>query len=238
MATIRKRGTKWQVQVRRTGFPSVSRTFHNRKDAGVWARQMELRADRSELPSDAKLLQRITLGQLVERYRDTVSIKKRGYDVERIVLTAFLRHPICRKSIAQLRTEHFAAYRDERLKTIQSTTLKRELSPLQNLFEVARDEWGLPITENPLSRLRLKISTQRRERRLREGELDRLTAAARSCRNKLILPIVLFAIATGMRRGEILGLRWQHIDQERRTILIPNSHTEREERSCPHAPPH
>lgn len=223
MATIRKRGAKWQVQVRRTGYASVSRSFQIRKDAEVWARQTEVQADRSELPNDTKRLRRVTLGEIVERYRDTVSIKRRGYDVEHIVLTAFLRHSICRKPLAQLRTEHFAAYRDKRLKTIKPNTLKRELSPLHNMFEVARDEWGLALAENPLGRLRLKIPSQRRERRLKAGEMEKLISAARSCRNSLILPIILFAVATAMRRGEILGLRWDNIDRERRSLLIPDS---------------
>ena len=223
MATIRKRGAKWQVQIRRVGFPSISRSFHFRKDAEAWARQSEVQADRSELPNDPKILHRITLGQLVERYRDTVSVRKRGYDVERIVLTAFLRHPICRKPLSHIRTEDFAAYRDERLKTIKVTTLKRELSPLHNLFEVARDDWGLPLSENPLGKLRLPSSPSRRERRLKDGELDKLVVAARSCRNEQILPIILLAVATGMRRGEILNLRWGHIDREKRSLLIPHA---------------
>ncbi|ODR96660.1 shufflon-specific DNA recombinase [Methyloceanibacter superfactus] len=223
MATIRKRGAKWQVQIRRVGFPSVTRSFLIRKDAEAWARQTEVQADRSELPSDPKILHRITLGQLVERYRDTVSPKKRGYEVERIVLTAFLRHPICRKPLSHIRTEDFATYRDERLKTISMTSLKRQLSPLHNLFEVARDEWGLPLPENPLGKLRLSASQRRRERRLNEGELDRLMAAAGSCRNPLIVPIILFAVATGMRRGEILNVRWDHIDREGRSLLIPHT---------------
>lgn len=223
MSTIRKRGAKWQVQIRRVGFPPISRSFHIRKDAEAWARQAEVQADRSELPDDPKVLHRTTLGQLVERYRDTVSVKKRGYDVERIVLTAFLRHPICRKPVSHIKTEDFAAYRDERLNTIKVTTLKRELSPLHNLFEVARDEWGLPLSENPLGKLRLPSSPNRRERRLKDGELDKLIVAARSCRNELILPIILLAVATGMRRGEILSLRWGHIDRERRSLLIPHA---------------
>ena len=161
MATIRKRGAKWQVQIRRVGFRSLSRSFHIRKDAEAWARQLEVQADRCELPSDRKALQRVTLGELVERYRDTISVKKRGYAVERIVLTAFLRHPICRKRLSQIRIDDFAAYRDERLKSVKATTLKREFSPLHNLFEVARNEWGLPL-DNPLDRIRLRLPPQRR----------------------------------------------------------------------------
>lgn len=174
MATIRKRGAKWQVQVRRAGCRPVSRSFHVLRDAQAWARQTELQADRSELPSNPKALQRVTLGELVQRYRDTVSLRKRGYEVERIVLNAFLRHPICRKRLSEVRPEDFAAYRDERLKTIKASTLKRQFAPLHNLFELARDEWELPLRENPLGKVRVMSPQARRERRLKNGEMDRL----------------------------------------------------------------
>ena len=52
MATVRKRGDRWQVQVRRQGFSPTSRTFQLRADALTWARQMEAQADRLELPAD------------------------------------------------------------------------------------------------------------------------------------------------------------------------------------------
>jgi hypothetical protein len=131
MATIRKRGAKWQVQVRRVGCRYASRSFYILKDAEAWARHIEVQADRCELPGDPKVLHRVTLGELVERYRDTISVNKRGYDVERIVLTAFMRHPICSKRLSDLRPEDFAAYRDERLGSIKPSTLKREFSPLR-----------------------------------------------------------------------------------------------------------
>jgi hypothetical protein len=65
MATIRKRGSKWQAQVRRSGHRGVSRSFILRNDAVAWAREMEVRADRSELPLDTRVLKRITLAELV-----------------------------------------------------------------------------------------------------------------------------------------------------------------------------
>ena len=93
MATITRRGPKWRVQVRRQGQAAVSRTFHQRKDAVVWANQMETKADRHDLPPDIKLLERSTLGDLVRRYRDTVTPRKKGQEIEAIILTAFLRCP-------------------------------------------------------------------------------------------------------------------------------------------------
>jgi hypothetical protein len=140
MATIRRRGEAWQVQIRRTGQRPISRSFLLKKDAETWARQMEVQADRRELPifHDPKALERMTLAVLVERYRDTISTRKRGGAAECYWLNAFLRHPICRQPLSTVCTGDFAAYRDERLKTIKPITLKRQLDPIHNLFEVAR----------------------------------------------------------------------------------------------------
>jgi len=51
MATICRRGDKWQVQVRRKGCPPLSRSFNQKADAQAWARHVELLADRGELSS-------------------------------------------------------------------------------------------------------------------------------------------------------------------------------------------
>ena len=215
---------QFEVQVRRTGQPHISRTFNEKKDAQQWARQMEIAADRYDLPAviDRKALS-ITLGELVGRYRDTVTVTKCSSENERIALNAFGLHPICRKSLAELGTTDFAAYRDERLRTVKAATLKRELGTLSHLFEVAKTEWGLPIKENPVSNLRFKAPDQRRERRLKDGELDKLIAAARKSRNPLVAPIILFAIETGMRRGEILSVQRNRFDPINHCLLIPET---------------
>jgi integrase len=120
-----------------------------------------------------------------------------------------------------LTTADFAAYRDRRLAEISSKSLSRQLSPVSNMFNLARKEWGIPLATNPLSDLRLPVIDNRRERRLRQGELDGLISAASRCRIKLILPTILFALETAMRRGKILAMHWNHVDLERRLVVIP-----------------
>lgn len=225
MATIRKRRDKWQVQIRRAGLRPISKSFTVRKDALAWARQSEVQADRAELPADPKSLQQVTLGDIVRRYSKSVSPRKKTGPTEQIVLRAFLARSICRRKLSELRTEDFVKYRDERLKTIKPSSLKRELVPIRHLFEVARKEWQLPIRTNPLDGLSLGKSDPTRERRLREGEFKKLIDACGACRNPHIKPIVRFAIATGMRRGEILAIKWKHIDKRDRSLLIPDSKT-------------
>lgn len=223
MATIRKHRGKWQVQIRRAGHPSMSKTFHFRKDAETWARHTEAKVETGDLPPDAKALQTIFLADLVKRYRDCITIAKRGASVERVVLNRFIDHPICLRRLSELRTEDFARYRDDRLRVISPTTLKRQLNPIRHLFEVAHTDWGIPIKENPLRKLKLDAPDQRRERRLRTGELEKILDVARSRRNPLIESIIRFAVATGMRRGEILSMKWADIDRTGRSLVIPKT---------------
>lgn len=223
MASIRKRNGKFQVQVRRTGQSTVSRSFNRLADAKEWARLKEAQADRQELAPSRKELATLKLSDLVIRYRDEVVPTKRGAEVERIILNAFLRHPICNKRLSELTTADFASYRDERLQAITSKSLKRQLSPVSNMFEVAASDWQLPLKENPLAKLTLRAIDNKRERRLRNGEWQRLLEAAKTTRNPNVIPIIRFALETAMRRGEILALRWSDIDIERQSATITES---------------
>lgn len=232
MATIRKRGSKYQVQVRRKGFDTQVRTFHLLKDAQEWARLQETLADRQELPTNRKALEGVTLGDLVERYRDEVLPRMRGGKNETINLNAFLRHPICSRSLAALDTKDFAKYRDDKLGSVTPKSLQRILSPIKHLLNIARDEWGYPIKENPLDRLRLKATDNKRERRLHPGELEALLLCASGmekrkgrghtnrARNPYVIFVVEFALETAMRRGEILSLRWADVDLERQSATV------------------
>lgn len=229
MATIRKHRNKYQVQIRRKGFSPLTRTFLKLSDAKEWATLQERQADRGELGPDRKVLETITLADLVTRYRDEVLPGKKGGEVEAIMLSAFLRHYICKKRLSDLTTADFKKWADEKIAGksgnpgVTPKSAKRLLSPIQHMFEVAMTSWDVPLRENPLSRLKLKVTDNKRERRIRAGELDRLVKAAGKTRNPFILPIVRFALETAMRRGEILALRVRDVDIERCTATIRES---------------
>lgn len=177
MATIRQRGKKWQVQVRRAGSGAVSKSFLRRKDADAWARQMEIQADRSELPADSSVLKVVTLADPITHYRKEVTPKKRGGKIEDAVLAQMLADPICKMPLSILKTTDFACYRDRRLAPyVAPTTLKRQLNPIQHMFEVAKREWAIPIKDNPVKALRFSATMRMRTRQSRPGELNRLRA--------------------------------------------------------------
>lgn len=82
MATIRKRGTKWQVIVRRHGVAPLTRSFTYKCDAQEWARTLETQADRRGLPADPRILDSMTIGDVLTRYRNEVVSEKRSKNVE------------------------------------------------------------------------------------------------------------------------------------------------------------
>tara|TARA_R110000787_G_C13422728_1_gene445003 strand:- start:1655 stop:2641 length:987 start_codon:yes stop_codon:yes gene_type:complete len=223
MAAIRKRNDRWQVQVRRKGFDPISRSFLLKTDALEWAREIERQADRHELATDRKVLETITLRDLIVRYVDCIVKDKKGAEIETIILTAFLREPVCKKALSDMTIKDFASYRDRRLQTITANSLKRQLAPIRHMFQIAIDEWGIPLKENPLDKVKLKAQDNKRERRLRDGEYETLIEATRTRRNPLIEKVVVFAIETAMRRGEILNLCWDQIDLKRRSVTILES---------------
>lgn len=221
MATLRRRGERWQVQVRRTGRPSLSRSFQLKSDALAWARQQELDADRQGLPTAHKSLRGMTVTDVVLRYRDEVVPQKRGADRETLMLNAFLRHPLAKAALSDLTIGMVSAYCTERLKRVKAGTVNRELDILRHAFEVARRSWDVPLIHNAFGAVTRPKAAAPRERRLERGERERLHAACLQCRNPLIRYLVELAVETGMRRGEILRAGWSDVCFERHTLHIP-----------------
>ncbi|MEK9285680.1 site-specific integrase, partial [Bradyrhizobium sp. ISRA442] len=111
-------------------------------------------------------------------------------------------------------------YRDDRLKMVKPASVRRELVVLRHVFEVARREWGLPVKENPVKQIRLPEDARPRERRLL-GEDERQLHAAIGKRSAWYLrPFIILLVETGMRRGELLSIRWRDIDFGNSTVQI------------------
>lgn len=230
MATIRKRGDTWQVQVRRQG-RTVSKSFLRRADAARWANQLEVSIDQSGLPSDTGSLKRLRVADIIERFRDKVCPKRRGGKNETYVLNALLRDPVVTTRLCDLRSEMFGDYRDRRLKSVAPGTVIRELGLVQHIFEFARTEWSIPVA-NPVKPIKKPKPPKHRERRLNAGELEKLLNACQQSRNKYLSPMLRLAVATGMRRSELVRLKWRDINYNDCTLHIPLTKTD-EPRTIP-----
>ena len=220
MATIEKRGQFWRVKVRRAGLPAQTKTFNNRTHAQQWARSVESDLDKG-IVVDRRTAQRLSLAEVLERYRREVTPTKRGSADENLRLKAMAQRPFARIKMSALTSSQLAAYRDERLKVVSGATVNREFSVLSHAIDTARREWDVYLPTNPCTLVRRPPQGRPRDRRLQGDEEKRLLAACRGARNRWLVHFVALAIETGMRRSELLGLLWDNVDLERRTALLP-----------------
>lgn len=223
MASFRKRGGKWQVQVRLNGSPPLSRTFTTKADGQLWARTVESEADRRGLPLGLKLLDSTSLGDILTRYGQEVTPRKRGAVREGMAIRVLLRAPIAKVQLSALTVARVAQYRDLRLSLVKPSTVCRELLLYQHALKVAKNVWGIPLRENPFALVDKPKISDGRTRRLESGEWEALREACARSRNPFILPMVEFGIETAMRRGEVLRLRWCDVDTGKRTLHIPEA---------------
>lgn len=232
MATIRKLRGKWQAMVRRKGLAPRSKSFDKRTDAEKWARDLEAQVDVAGFVADTRLAEQTTLGQILSRYRAEITPMKRSAKTEAIRINAMLRRDVCHRTLAMLTSANIATYRDERLQTVAPATVIREINTISHAIDVAQREWGIHLNRNPAKMVRRPSAPKGRNRRLEGDEEQHLLAACDRGRNPWMRPLVILAIETGMRRGEILGLRWEHVDLDRRVAHLPNTKNG-EERDVP-----
>jgi integrase len=220
MASIRKRGTTWQAQVRRDGYSPLSKTFTSKADAQAWARDQERAIDRAEAPTSIRELKGLTVADLLRRYRDTVTPTKRGVGPEGYRLATLLAHEIAKVSLVKLSPAAAAKYRDDRLMVVQPGSVRRELAILQHCFALAKREWGIPLPCNPVFEIKLPDTAKARSRRLPNDDLTKLLKALNANTAWYLRPIITLAVETGMRRGELISIRWQDVDWGAHTVSI------------------
>ena len=227
MATIRKRPGPgdhivWQAQIIRAGFPPRYRTFDTRTAATEWARAVEGAMDRGEWV-DRTEGDRTTLDAALERYAKEIlpnkALSSRGSE-SRLIKRLQKRRRIAKIALTRIGGADIADYiRARQHEGVGANTIRLELALISHLYTVARSAWGMPYLTNPVplaktARPRLPVG---RDRRLRDGEEDRLLAVAAPVFGQ----VIRWALATAMRRSEIAGLVWDRVDRKHRGAHLP-----------------
>lgn len=219
MASIRKRSNAWQVRIQRNNHPDISKTFKTRAEALAWARKIESDLDSGILTQQVKVNSKVLLRDLLERYKNEVTIHKKHSGTETYRVKFWLSHPISNLPITDIKSSDIAKWREERVKLGRSpNTLRLELAVLSNLFTVAESEWGYEGLNNPTAKVKLPKLPSGRTRRLGDNEFELIIKNSTST---LLRHIAILAIETGMRRTEIASIEWENINLVKRTLLIP-----------------
>lgn len=223
MAYIRTRKTssgktKYLAQVRLKGHPITSATFSRKTDAQKWAQDTEsaIRNGKYFRTSEA---QRHTVGELVDRYiRDVLPRKPKSETKQRAQLL-WWKARIGQHRLSSLTPPLIAEQRDILARDREAATCNRYLAVLSHACNIATREWDW-LDENPCRKVTRLPEPRGRVRYLSDDERDRLLAACKESPSPLLYPIVLVALTTGARQGEILNLRWSEVDLERGVIRL------------------
>ncbi len=241
----------WFCRAKRKGI-DIARSFERKIDAEIWEKQIISAIDEGTFKREdwigehgsKKILREaekaaknftasripardITFGEALQKYSETVSIKKKGVSQEQSKINKWRRDPLAIRPLKDLDSADFAAWRDTQLsQNVAPKTIRNYLAIVSNLFNIARREWRIKL-DNPITDVSKPQKNNARDRRLSQEELQFLLDAlenpgvsAGRRKNKYVLPIFLFANETAMRQSEILKLEWQHINTNDSTAWL------------------
>lgn len=174
---------------------------------------------------DIKKNSGITFSEFSDRYiqeHSKVENKSWYEDVMRMKLlkAEFGSVPLCSietKDIVQFKAKLLRRERSPG-RFIRPATVNRYLMLLKGIFSRAT-EWGVFHKAHPCKGVKILKENNQKDRYLSVEEINRLLA---QCDNEL-LDVVEFALSTGMRAGEIVGLKWSDVDFKLKLIFVRRS---------------
>lgn len=218
MASIIKIGDKHRAQIRRTGQPTMTKTFASLAEAQEWARTEEAGIKASKA-SGSKGKTGVTLAQAIQRYQDEA--KTMGKTASDIMgyLSAGMGH----LHLDKLTDDDVVAY--VKGKKFSAATGAMHFSFLRSVLKMARVGWKYEvpdIVENTKDRLKilgLIGKSKERERRLTHREFTLLMSYEFVTKIPM-KDIIKFAISSTMRQSEITRIKHCTMNEEGRTIVI------------------
>jgi integrase len=242
MANIQQRRARdgsvtWRVQVRLKGHPAETASFERKTDAARWAQRVEaeIRAGRHFPASEAR---RRTLAEMLERYRQEIlpeyDLKERKDRARKLDwwsarLGTRLLAEVTPALISEARMS--LARGGPRGKPLAAATQTRYLAVLRHIFGIAVREWEW-VTENPVRRVKAPREPRGRVRFLSDEERERLLAVCEKSYEPRLYPLVVLAVSTGARQGELLRLSWADVDLGRGVAVLHKTKN-RDRRSLP-----
>jgi len=217
--------THFRVQIRKKGFETISETFKRKTDAKKWASHTETEMDQGRYFKTAEA-KKHALGEAIDRYIELVLPTKPKSMKAQTRQLLWWKSTIGLYSLADITPVKISECRDKLLrdktnfgKQRQPATVVRYMAVLSHLFTVAKNEWGW-LEENPCLKVKKPKEPRGRVKFLSDVERELFLSYCRESTCEMLYPIVILALATGMRRGEIMNMKWTDIDAERGRVLL------------------
>ena len=124
-----------------------------------------------------------------------------------------------KKMLSEISPKLLAGYKAQRrIEQAAPATINKELQLVRHAFNLAMREWEW-CRENPMHRVSMEQVRNEVDRWLTADEEERLMSVS----SPWMREVMVFALNTGMRQGEILNLQWQEVDFSRGTLIVMKS---------------
>ena len=219
MSTIQKinrsKGVVYRVLIRKKGFKSITKVFSSKRMAIQFANRVES-SNEALLAFGGENKTKHSLGDVVQDYLAR-EYKGKDYKKQSTRLSFWVKS-IDVKPISDISISDVSEAMLRLPNGLSNATINRYKSALSVVFNYACRQYNL--TSNPVGLIPSKPEDNHRVRYLSTLEKNRLLQACGVAAWSKLYLLVLMAITTGARRGELLGLRWNDIDFERQTAYV------------------
>ena len=223
----------YYARVRVKGYKEISATFDRLTDARIWANRIESDMKTGKYIDISESIKH-TLGDLIDKYlKEKLSQRRKAEqitfknqllwwksEIGDIMLKEITPKLIAEKRDKLIKEPNLNATKTNKAKT--GATVNRYLATLSIVFTKAVTEWGW-IESNPVLKVDKCKENKARTRFLDEEEQTRLLQACKQSTTPFLYMIVVVALSTGARQGEILNLEWKHLkfnDSEKNVTLF------------------
>jgi integrase len=214
-----KKGSSWWIDFYHQGKRIRRKVGPSKKVAEMALADVQVKKAKNDflgVCEPKKILFKNFVAEYLEYSR--VNKARSSYERDETVIRAHLVPVWGDYHISRITSKMIEDYKLKRLESVAPATLNREMNTIKGLFGKAV-EWEY-LRESPAKPVKWLKTSRGSIRFLSREEADMFLQACKNCQNSHFHSIVLVALHTGMRRGEILRLQWQDVDFRRGRINV------------------
>ena len=217
---------KWRVQVRKSGIYRAA-TFATKREASAWAINIEAQVNHIAAGGFAPVPKTTNIADLIDEYEKTFT-KAQGKT--KTATLKMLKRELGQIKLASLNSVTLRDFVDRRQAAgAGGSTIAGDLSFFSAILKWARHARQIDVNDRlaldaraGLAHRGLNTRSVEREREPTDDELKRIYQHWNTLKRQKIpmQTICQFALATGMRQGEICGLDVAGVDRQQKTVVI------------------
>jgi integrase len=222
MASIFKRNNKWRVEIRHKGSNGIYKSFITKEDAIKWARDTEVKLEQG-LYHDNSLIKTTKLKDILIKYRDRVSVNKKGCRNEFYKINKIIRSDIADKTLSELTPIILFEFIEKQKKLYTASTVNKSITIINLAINFAERFLGIALNKNPLKFIKRLKESNFIGQVIEPHEEDLLLKQAEFSKLYWLKTAIILGIDCGLRRGEILKLKAEDINFNNSTAILKDT---------------